>query len=93
MEESIKKQVLKIIELVELNGIVTRDDVASIDNRGFIRSFPKYLEELKIDSDKFMTAETFLPEFRDYSGVIYDPEEYTTKEACDYVIKNVLYYD
>ncbi|PZL78198.1 hypothetical protein CI088_00050 [Enterococcus plantarum] len=90
MQESTKKEVLKIIDLVRENGIVTRNEVQSVDHRGFIRAFPQYIEELGFDKDEFETVEPSLPNFVDYTGVVFDPNEYTAQEVINYTIKNVL---
>lgn len=85
---SVQAEIERVVNVYRTQGIVTRNDVSSID----LRSFGRQLEE-KMKNRGFSEArytEVLLQSRRDYSGVLYNSEMYTDGEVEQYMINNVL---
>lgn len=86
-------EIEKTIKVYEENGIVTRNDVASMDmNSGSKVLFKALRDDLKRRnrSDKIVLKELGLHGYFDYSSVIFNEEKYSHKEIEKYMIKYVL---
>lgn len=86
-----QSEIIIIINELKQNGIVTRNECPSLDSRSFGRGIVDELKKHVVVNANY--TEASLKNFYDYSGVVYDPNRYTTEEATDYLIKNVLYCD
>ncbi|MBU3101707.1 MULTISPECIES: hypothetical protein [Clostridium] len=82
------KEIEEAVRFYIKQGIVTRKDVRSLDVRTIARRFED--EFKKLGYTEVMLAEIALSGYRDYSGVLYNSNEYTYNEVKDYMIKNVL---
>lgn len=77
-----------IIKIFTEEGIVTRNEITSIDSRSFTRGL---VDEMK--KRGFNTAdyrEVDVDNYRDYSAVLYDKERYSSEEAINFLKKHVL---
>ncbi|MGU8470241.1 hypothetical protein ACV3P7_03175 [Clostridium perfringens] len=86
-------EIEKTIKVYEKIGIVTRNDVASMDMySGSKLLFEALRDDLKRRnrSDKIVLKEVGLHGHFDYSSVIFNVEKYSHKEIEEYMIKYVL---
>ncbi|ARC84565.1 hypothetical protein U732_2961 [Clostridium argentinense CDC 2741] len=86
--ESFRNEVEKTIKAYEKNGIVTRHDVATMDSHFGARRL--YDALLEYGYDKAIIQEVFLPNRLDYSGVIFNIEEYSYEKTEEYMFNYVL---
>lgn len=78
----------KILDTLNKVGIVTREEITSIDSRTFCENV-----SLKLTNDGFENyhqAYAQLENCSDYTYAIYDENKYSNKEAIEYLLKNVL---
>ena len=89
-----KGEIEKTIKAYEENGIVTREDVRSMDSYACSKVLLEELQEnLKKHScsDRAELRQIGLPGYFDYSNVIYNKEKYSYEEIKRYMFENVLH--
>lgn len=70
------------------NGIVTRNDVASLDSRSFGRTLKEKMKSLGYPEAIYEEFE--FNNYEDYSGVLYNPTWVERGEVKTYMDKHVL---
>ncbi len=86
MEEELLNQVVQVFML---NGVVTRNDIDSMDSRSVSRKLFDGLLELGYENAQAMEVQK--NNYHDYSTVIYNTSEYSSEDARKYMLKNVLH--
>lgn len=78
----------EVIKVYCENGIVTRNEIPAIDTRPFGRSLKEAMEEHGYPEATYREVE--IGNWKDYSGVLFDPDRYSEEEAEEYMCKHVL---
>ena len=77
-----------IISTFQECGIVTREDCKSLDSRPFAREIVDEMKRRGYSNVDY--AEESIEGYNDYTGVLYDTEQYDSVSAKEYLKKYIL---
>ena len=84
-----KTDINLVINVYENKGIVTRDDLLSLDSRPYANEMCKELKKNGYEEASIM--ESHLPGYSDYSSVIFNTDDFNYDEVDKYMINYVLH--
>lgn len=83
--KSFQNEIKKLIKAYEETGIVTRNDVKTMESYSGSKRLHKAL--LECDYNESILIEVFSSKHLDYSNIIFNSEKYSVKEAKEYIFK------
>lgn len=89
--DRVQRLIDEVIRVYVEQGIVTRNEVYSLDSRLIGRGLQEELEKRGYPEATY--TEIPLPNYFDYSGVIFNSQKYTDEEVTRYMVKSVLHED
>lgn len=79
-----------VLNILDERGIVTREDCFSLDSRPFIRNLVKEMNKRGYSNVECIETNISENDNIDYTGAIYDTEQYNMFEARDYLRRYIL---
>lgn len=83
MFSNLQEEIKKIIDVFEAEGIVTNKDSVLLDGRPKGRALAKELHQRGYTNAEYTEAD--LGNYKGFTGVIYDCEQYNVFEAQEYL--------
>lgn len=92
-QEKIMERIIKACDLCDVNGIVTKLDIGSMNTNNFLKELEVYIIDQLEENDKFnkyLVINIQSKDKTDWSGAIFRTDMLTHKEAEDFIRKNVF---